>query len=292
MTTDEYHTLPAVSHGRLETFRESRPMYYGRFVTGTLPMKQPTAAMRLGTILHHRLLEPHVEYALAQPCAATLKSGPRKGQPCGAPAKRRDGNGWWWCGDHATAVAIQPERLLTPADAVLVDGMATALQSDPLTAGILSQPGDNERVFTWSDRETGLPCKCLCDRWIPEKRLIVNLKTTVDSRPEKFMWQACSLGYHRTEAWYRAGVQAALFDGGERLTHLFVVVRNEPPFETAVYQYGEREVFEARQQNREDLAALAACVASGKWDAPTQGVITALTLPRYEYRNEETYGEY
>lgn len=107
MSAEEYHSHPAVSHGKLEDFRESRRLYEGRYVTGTIPPKTITDAMQFGTWVHMRLLEPDRYKSLLAPPL---------------PEKAPDGKAWlrrkgsdherWWAEELATRdgkIAIDSE---------------------------------------------------------------------------------------------------------------------------------------------------------------------------------------
>ncbi len=101
----EYHAdYSAVSNSMLSVFRQSRQRYRDRFVTRTMSPPGPTPAMRLGSLLHLRALEPERYVCLDvrdTRCQAPLASGARKGEPCGATSRGQSADGRWLCGAHS-----------------------------------------------------------------------------------------------------------------------------------------------------------------------------------------------
>lgn len=61
---------------------------------------------------------------------------------------------------------------------VKADVMIATLGSDPLCQTLIDMPGENERIFTGTI--FGVPWKAKFDKYIPDKRIIVDYKTAAD----------------------------------------------------------------------------------------------------------------
>ena len=109
--------------------------------------------------------------------------------------------------------------------------------------------------------------------------VIVDMKTTRDSRPFKFGNQAFNLGYHIKLALYQNGYYALT---GEMAGVKIIAVESKPPYETAVYNVPS----DVLQQGQDDYAQLMRkildCEALGEWPGANE-VEADLTLPSYAY---------
>ena len=105
----------------------------------------------------------------------------------------------------------------------------------PVAAKLLTG-GDAERVFQWSDENTGVKCKAKAD--YVKGDMIVDLKTAQDASPTGFAKACANFGYHWQDAHYSNGSGCARF--------VFVVVETSYPFGTAVYELDEDAKYAGR----------------------------------------------
>lgn len=126
-------------------------------------------------------------------------------------------------------------------------GIVNAVTTHPI-ASVLMKEGISEQSVFWTDRETGMLCKCRPDR-IPDgdKGVIVDIKTTKDAAYQAFTNSVIKFGYHRQAAFYLNGYNAA--SGKEADAFVFVACEREIPYRVEVYamsadfvEYGKSEV--------------------------------------------------
>lgn len=266
LTAAEYHAdYSRVSNSMLSVFRQSRRRYFQRFVEKSMPAPEPTAAMRLGSLVHSLLLEPETfdaRHVVAPKCDRRTKDG--------KAAWEGFVNG---VGNKTIIDASEHHEALSIAKAVVMNDTAQSL---------LQRAGENEVAHYWECPITGLACKCRYDRKCFD--VIPDLKTSHDSSPRGFADKSASLGYHRQAAWYRHGWTCAT---GEVLPFVFIVVCTEPPYDVGIYELDEDALQLGEQQNESAIRMLATCHKRSDWREPWQKKITTLTLPKWsQYASE------
>lgn len=258
LTNAEYHARPEVSKSGLDMVRRSPLHYWNRYLNPDRVVESPTAAMVIGSALHTRVLEPHLfddEYAVS---------------PEGIDRRTKEGKLRWADFEQESA----GKTLLKAEDALHVDAMAEAVRRHPAARVLLSKPGKAEQSYFWTDDETGEKCKCRPDWHTEDRRIIVDLKTTEDASPGKFMRSSVlTYRYHVQAAFYMQGVpEAELF--------VFAVVEKKPPFATVVYTLPAKLIERGLEEAKADLRTIAECRASGRW--PGYGdEVQELPLPKW-----------
>lgn len=261
-----------VRRTHLELLRKSARLYEHRVVNGN--SEPETKALRLGRALHVAVLQPaEAERLLVR-----------------EPAVRRQTN--------AGKAELRAWRSELPEGAIvlsydeqqLVVRMADALRRDPLAGPLLEREGETELPLRWTDPESGLPCKCMLDKYFETRDRaavrVLDLKTTADPRPEEFAKSVAKYGYHRQDAMYRDA--ASRFAGGRPCSFIFLAVRSAPPFEVAVFDLDDQAVAIGRRQIRAALRQLADHAGAGDWRSRWQGVDarpTTLSLPAYALKD-------
>lgn len=282
-TNAEYHARKDLwSSSMLKVFRESPALAQGRFVTGRFHSPDATASLILGSAVNIMLLQPELERELL----------------ITAPAKTRGAKA------YAETVAGHPEKLvLTESEIPVANAIADAVRRPRTPAAriahelLLSGEGYSEYATTWDETVGGvtIPCKCMVDRvrMIAGRPVIIELKTTLDPEPEAFRRQAWNLEYHCQAAFNRRGMRRVL--GVPAPTLLMVAIRNDEPYEVAVYEVME-EVFQlGTEQIESDLSRLAMAMITGEWWAEWEGlgevggVLRALTPPRWVMQRSQTF---
>lgn len=283
-TNREYHELDGRwSSTMLKTFRESAELARDCYVDLIQPPDGPTPAMEIGSAIHALLLEHG---------SGLIQAG----------ASRRDRN-------YRLAVERSPEALVlpTPDYQAAVAGARAIEQPQTWAAGVargllLEGEGENERAIAWEETvesvlpgtseypvselvENPIPCKCKPDRLAfgPGGIVHVDLKTSRDPSPGAFSRQAVALGYDAQAALYRRGIAT--------LTELpieswWVVIRNQPPFDVAVYRLSLAFLALGEVRLRIDLERLARCLETGVWSSSWQeptdrGTAIELQPPAY-----------
>ncbi len=107
-----------------------------------------------------------------------------------------------WVLEGVTPTDVTPARfkqLQQMREAVLQNKFARSVLETALT----------EHVHLWNDVQTGLPCKSQTDIWVPESRLLVDLKTTSAQTYGEFLHHCDQYSYDRQAAYYLDGAPDA-----------------------------------------------------------------------------------
>ena len=257
LTNAEYHARPEVSKSGLDLVHLSPLHFWNRYLNPNRVPEPPTAAMVIGSALHTRVLEPHLfddEYAVAPQCDRRTK----------------EGKVIW--ADFEQEVA--GKTLLKAEDALQINAMAEAVRRHPAARVLLNKSGKAEQSYFWTDDDSGIECKCRPDFHTDDRRIIVDVKTTEDASPSKFLRSSVlQWRYHVQAAFYMQGVpEAEVF--------LFAVVEKKPPFAVAVYSLPAKLLERGLEEAKADLRTIAECRAADKWPSYSEEV-QELQLPKW-----------
>lgn len=260
-TAEEYHAAADMqSRSMLQVFQEDRLRYRAMYVEGSIEPEPPTKAMITGTLSHIFVLEPE-----------RLKTDVRL-IPDSVLAK----NGARSTNAYRDFAAENAGKLLVKADELqLAQAIVRSVRSDEMVKKFgLLDGGHVEQSLVWQDEETGLMCKCRPDYSCP--RVIVDLKTTTDTRPEAFSRTAAKMGYHFQDAFYRMGRKAV---AGKAGGFVFIVVSTKPPFSVACHELDAEFRRIGEEQVRKTLNALRDCMETDDWRDPHAKQINAISPP-------------
>lgn len=280
----DYLALPHMSASRLEAMRRS-PRWYRHQLTAP---KKTSDALERGTALHLLLLEPALyesRYVIAEPCAALLKSGDRKGQACGSPGLFQVAGIGWACGRHVRGddeLQTEAEVISKEIDAQ-VRGMAKAVKEHPRALSLFQGRGDVEATVIFEDPETGVLCKIRPDRLVERAGMYVALKTARDATVHAFPKAAENLGYFRSLAFYRRGLRAA---GWPYSGTAVLAVESEPPFDPVPYLVEESDLDSADREVSRLLRRFKDCEAENYWPGHAPEFI-GLRRPPWATKEEE-----
>jgi hypothetical protein len=273
-----YFALPYCSNSRLSLLKRS-PAH----LKADIEMPEPsTDAMKLGTAIHAAVLEPGLftaRYTMAGSCEAELKSGQRKGQPCGNTGLACY-RGAWFCGQHRQDGEPDNIIALSASDWDACRGVRASLLSHPKLAKLVESNGRSELTVVWDDEETGVRCKARVDRLVEEYGgIVLDLKTTTDARAEAFERRIFEYGYFRQLGLYQAGLAAH----GLRMKHLVIAaLEKERPYAVAGYRLSDGAADAGREELRKLLRTYAECQQNNHWPAyPVD--IRELSLPAWAW---------
>jgi len=306
-TAEQYHADgQCTSRSQLEILRTRGPQTYAAKVIDRTLIDKPSKEMRLGTLLHMRVLEPDLwAERLAPPKPYTP---PPPVRPAHANGKARKDTPakiafceWKsaddaWQSECAEILAewqasLLPDSItLTNGEAAALDGMVRGLESHDKAREILWEAADgvNEQAIVWRHPETGVLIRVLVDRMVPYELgdgrtlwMVPDLKTTNDPLTDGFRRSLVKFGYHRQAAIYHDAVQALHPD--DLVSVVFIAVRNVPEYAVACHDVGPDELACGRRQYERTLRELITRRESNNWRHSCQEGINRLTLPEYEY---------
>ena len=121
--------------------------------------------------------------------------------------------------------------------------------------------GESEATLVWDDN--GTLCRARPDRISNDRRLIVDVKTTLSSaHPDFFGRTLLRAGYHGSAAFYCRGV-TNLFD--VECAYLFLVVEQKPPYLCSLIGLDPVWMSAGRHRVERGLRTWAACAKAGLW---------------------------
>lgn len=255
----DYASNPAVNWSTLKYMRESPMLYRYRL---SVP-REDTPALALGRATHTLVFEPELfdeQYVIWE-------------------GGRRAGNAW------SDFVDAHPDQtILRTEDADQCAALAEAVRRHPLVQPYLRDGGEFERAIEWTDAQTGLRCKGRPDWLIPDRRILLDLKTCMSIDGRRFGAIAARFQYHAQLAMYRAGVAAAL--GWEPQRVLIVAVEKDAPYDVGVFELDQDALYAGAEEVAELLRALKVCRETDTWP----GRYTeeqALQLPAWMFTDDE-----
>jgi hypothetical protein len=230
----DYHADPAVSASHLHAVAKSPYHYWSRYLDPRRSTVEPTAAMRLGSLVHCSVLEPD-ELSQRYAIAPDRRSNAGK-----AAAAEMSANG--------IEAVSEPEM-------ALAQSMAASVRRHPAASALLAQ-GKAEQSFWWDDATTGLRCKCRPDWYYGTT--VVDLKTTTDASPSGFARSIATFRYHVQASHYLTGLH-----GAERF--VFIAVEKTAPYAVAVYELDAAALAAGDELRQRDMRVIADCQATSEW---------------------------
>ena len=137
----------------------------------------------------------------------------------------------------------------------------------------------------WTDKRTGVNCRCRPDIYAPDLHLIGDLKTTADAGEWNWARTAGNLGYHVQEAIYTEGWQKA--GGGDVEGFIFICIESKAPFCTVVYEFEPSAVTEGSAVFQRALDKYKECLENDVWPGYAT-TVQALDIPSFAYRETDS----
>ena len=207
MSNEDYHAHPAISSSAVKTISTKSILHWKNAVY------KDNSAFDLGTAVHAMVLEPEKDLVL-----------------CG-PENRR-GKLWTSAREEAQ---LEGKTVLTQEDYAICLAMVNSVMSNSAAVDLVSDLCAVKEVSIFgTDKETGLALKARPDIFIPERGILVDLKTTRDASPKRggFERQFFSLGYHIQAAFYKYVLELA---GYPIEDFIFLAVEKEPPYAVQIH---------------------------------------------------------
>ena len=237
MTNEEYHSSEDISKSDLDAARRSgEHLKYKK----TGPKIEPTQAMKFGSAFHALSLEPELfENEFIYKPDTTSKFWLRT----------KEGIAWKQDQEEAGRTVLSLE------DKANLEGMMQSLNNCNPAKKLLSSSGKAEQSFLWTDKETGLGCKCRPDYLLVDGGTIVDVKTTMDASYRGFLKSISNFRYHVQAGWYLHGLEQATGIRPERF--IFIAVEKTAPYGVGVYEADTYMIVNGYDTAREDLAKIA-----------------------------------
>lgn len=267
-----YHKAPGVSNSLLGHLDPPArlPAYFEEEDDET------TLAMRMGTLIHAQMLEPHLP--LPRIAIVPEKYGPEN-KPWNFNANE--------CKDWKKR---QLEAGLFPMKRDAYDrtlACVKAISQDPDCREIFAD-GQSEVSVFWSFLPEGdpcsqlVPCKSRID-WIPKHgNALVDIKKVTKGKGSASAFGKLMIDrrYHVQAAYYLAAWNYHMAATDRRDSFVFVVVEDEAPFLVNRLYVPDAILEMGRKQFEKDLATYAECKSTNRWPGYPSG-INEIQVPPY-----------
>ena len=278
MPAADYFAVKAMSNSAMKELARS-PWHYKNRVS-----KTPTRRLMSGTLAHCAVLEPD---AMSARYVVTPEDAPRRPSAAQWNAKKSSPESEaaksWWTSFNAS---LEGREVISHDEYELTKAQLQAVLAVPELSGLLSSGYAETSVF-WIDEATGVYCKARPD-WVHPlsdgRVILLDLKTAADESPPGFAKSVASFGYHRQDAHYRAGFEAAT--GKQVAAFIFAAVTSAAPVLAVPYHLDDQAANQGAEEVAELLALFAQCQRTGIWPAYGEGY-QAISLPRWAQRNTE-----
>lgn len=260
MSNETYHAAPGISKSALDDIAVS-PAYYKWKLSNP---STTSDALIFGSAYHARLLEPE-----------TFK-------------------GLFFETDTQPRVVKRDEQGRLPIGRINLDkikGMLEVYSRNETALKLIN--GLREVSFFWTDKDTGVLCKCKPDVVIPSIGLVVDNKTAGDVSAETFSRDIFNYRYYVQGAFAIDGIKQAQEQTGDtfgiRQPESFVIVAQEKsePYQIAMHQVCPQSLVKGEQHYRRDLETYARCVSEGRWPELNNGQIKELSIPQWALSRED-----
>jgi len=263
MSNDDYHAITeAIGSTGLRKLARSPSHFFGSVLDPDRPPQpKPSESMAAGTLCHCATLEP---FALARRYAV---------KPDGQDGRTREGKAWLESVCGRTVISAQ--QLAT------AHRQASSIRALPEVATLLSR-GQPEVSAFWTDRQTGVLCKCRPD-WVSPTAdgkavVLLDVKTTQDASKAGFKRAIWNYRYDLQAAFYSSGYEAA--SGLLVMGFVFVAVEADWPHVAAPYMLDDIGMTRAHNEIRALLDLYAECKRENAWPGYSN-TIEPISLPAW-----------
>jgi len=255
ISAEEYHKVSAISNSYLHRLKK---------IPALAKIEQEDKdAFLLGRAFHCLLLEGqemfYSLFAIAPDVDKRTKNG------------KED-----WAAFCAESVG---KGILTTEQYESMAGMVKSVTDHPFAAKVLLEGKSEQSVF-WTDKTTGMYCKCRPDR-VPTGNhgVILDVKTTRDATQHGFTRSVAAYGYHRQAAFYLDGFNAASENKADAF--IFIAVEKEPPYAVGCYTLSDADIDFGRMQNNELLEKEIWCREHQVWPNYESPNLIEINLPSW-----------
>jgi len=131
-------------------------------------------------------------------------------------------------------LAAQSQKdIILQSEWEMIQGIRDAIKAHKMARSLLMQ-GHRECSAYWSEQfgDDWMGMKCRMDSMQPNRKLIVDLKTTTDASPDQFPREIAKFGYARQMAFYQRGIHQIT---GDFYAPLLVAVEKKAPHLIGIY---------------------------------------------------------
>lgn len=252
-----YQSLPGIRWSRLKHMLTSAAHYKHACDAKEGP---ETTARRLGRAIHCALLEPEAF----------------KSRWVTWTGKVRNGKAW-----EAFKLEHADREIMSVSESRLVVASAAAIRRH--RTALLYLRGAREMTLTWTDAETGLPCKLRLDLLCA--RRLLDVKSTGRLDPRTFGRTCAALSYHGQLAFYMDGLAACGIEVDPE--PIILAVETSAPFDVVPFEVPKVVVDAGRSLYRGLLHRVKECLDADSWPGRSPDGMMTLEFPTYALPESE-----
>lgn len=267
-----YHSSPGISNSMLSNMDPPArlPVYLSE-------KREPTPYMRMGTLIHHAILEP------GRPMPGFIMQPETYPDSKGGVSKWH--NGATYCKEWHQAQKAAGVEVLTKDEFATLTGCVRALEADPLASAAFSE-GEGE--VSLCDEFTLLSGRAVTRRarldWIRKGQVIYDVKKVGDGMASErnFNRLATDRRYYVQAAYYMDLWNALCESGDEVQAFAFFAVEDSAPYLVNRFEVilNSRTHLDGRDRYIKDLETYAQCCETGIWPGYPKG-FTPLEVMRW-----------
>ena len=258
MPSEIYHSHDSVSNSGLKLVNRSPAHFKYQ------KEHESTRSMVIGSALHMACLEPHLFYKTY----VLLRNAKDRTSSEYKEAKKENGE----------------ELVLVSGEIERVEGIMNSLYKNTAIRKILELPGYNELSGFSIDPDTGVTCRHRFDK-LTHCGIAVDLKTTIDARPDAFSRSIFAYGYNIQNAFYAD--QYNWITGDFLQDFVFIAIESESPYAAKLYRLDEDSLLIGKDAYKKALDAYAYCLEMNEWPAYEDQEIEEIGIPSWAIKKHE-----
>jgi len=262
-----YFDHPAMSQSKLKDLKKSPKHFWTKHLSSARMIESPSEAMQFGTAVHTCLFEH----------AAFMKNYiilPKFDK------RTKDGKVAYneFIDNNINKTFIEED------DYIAVNQIRVAILNKKTSSILFGKNGILEQELYWIDEDTGIECKAKADYFIEPcaefpNGILIDLKTTINARPDEFTKSIYNYGYYNQMAWYCNGVKQ-LYKTQDYPMFIFIPVEKVAPYECS-FLMGDNDMLEAGlRENKKLLALYKQCMETKNWYG-YEDKIQSIALPAW-----------
>lgn len=247
ISNEDYHAGEGVSKSQLDLLAKTPALL--QWVKVAPEDEEKKSALDMGTALHCLLLEPD-EF--------------RKRFIIAPAFNRRTNQGKADEEAFLKEVADSGATVMTAEEGRKLQLMRESVMAHPTARWLLETKGHCEVSMYWNDNETGELCRIRPDKWLPNHRIIIDVKKVADM--DRFARHVDEFRYHVQDAMYREG---ALCTTGEQHSFVFLAVSESIDcgrYPVRVFELDPHDAAAGSALFRRDLNTYHRCRQSDEWN--------------------------
>jgi hypothetical protein len=271
---EDYHAdKTAVNSSSLKKMLKSPLAFHESFYGDK---KEPTEAMKLGTLAHMAILQGD-EFKKRYAVMPAFESKTADGKPSESKNTK-----YYKDQVEAWRSSLSPESILvTQEDLDKLLGMVNSIKKHPEAMQLLSA-GKPELSGYWRDTETGILCRMQADFISFNLGALVDVKTTSDCSESMFKKTIQNYEYSFQLVMYAEGIKHITGKYPEFM--VWIAIENIAPYEVRVYQMSPQFEEIGKYQYRLAMNKLKECINSGKFESGQKEI--EIITPDYWYLNQ------